>query len=298
GTAWGDISYVIGGYAWHANFSSMDNAMILTGPEAQYNLGSSDLGLSSGFAPYSPDTPDPGRFNCGPCHATAYSPNGSQGGLSGIAGTWKEDGVGCEACHGPGSAHAAAPYAVMPKTSSGIACADCHVRGSASVVEASGGLILHQQQAAELMASPHSFMQCTRCHDPHASTHYDDQADGTAIVTECTTCHTGVTVGLNMSQLACIDCHMPYAVKAGASKIFIDPALNENVFGDMRSHIFKIDTAAASPGEMFSDNGTKLGVDSSAKTAGLTVNFVCFRCHPAFSFDTMNSLAKQVHPVQ
>jgi uncharacterized CHY-type Zn-finger protein len=166
------------------------------------------------------------------------------------------------------------------------------------VVEASGGLILHQQQASELKASPHSFMQCTRCHDPHSSAHYDEQAAGTAIVIDCTTCHTGVTVGLNMAALACTDCHMPYAVKAGASRTFADSFSNEYVFGDELAHIFKINTSAASPAAMFSDNGTRLAVDSSGKTSGLTVNFVCFRCHPSFSFDTMNSLAKQVHPVQ
>ncbi len=125
---------------------------------------------------------------------------------------------------------------------------------------------------------------------------------GTAIVTECTTCHTGVTVGLNMSQLACTDCHMPYAVKAGASKIFIDPAQNEHIFGDLRSHIFKINSAAASPSEMFSDNGSKLAVDSAGKTAGLTVNFVCLGCHrtggqaaTSYTYDQVKNIAPSVH---
>lgn len=295
GTVWGALSYVIGGYAWFASFSSAATGAILAGSEAQYNLASSYLGTPAGFVPFVPDSD---RFDCGPCHTTGYVPVGNQDGLTGIVGTWREEGVGCEACHGPGSAHAAAPSAVQPEGSSGRTCADCHVRGSASVVEASGGLILHQQQASELQASPHGFMQCTGCHDPHASAHYDDQAGGTAIVTECTTCHTGLTVGLNMSQLACTDCHMPYAVKAGASKIFIDPALNENVFGDARSHIFKVDTNGASPADMFSDNGDRLAVDGSGRSPGLTVNFVCSRCHTSFSFATLNSLAKQVHPAQ
>jgi hypothetical protein len=167
-----------------------------------------------------------------------------------------------------------------------------------SVVEASGGLILHQQQAPELQASPHSSLQCTTCHNPHASAHYDDQAGGDAIIAACTTCHTGVTVGLNMSQLECIDCHMPYAVKAGASGVVTDAFLNDYAVGDMRSHIFKINTNASNPADMFTDNGTRLSADAGGKTAGLTVNFACLRCHLSSGFDALNSLAKLVHAVQ
>jgi hypothetical protein len=292
GINWYFISYVIGGYAWCANFTSTDNGTVLTGTDAQYNLASSYLGTDAGFVPYSPDTQDPGAFDCVSCHATGYQPGGA----------WSQAGVGCESCHGPGSAHALSPYAVKPEASWGTACTDCHARGSAPVVEASGGLLLHEQQAAELTASPKSFMQCTTCHDPHASAHYDDEAEGTAIVAACTSCHTGVTVGLSMSQLACIDCHMPYAVKAGSSKVFIDPAQNENVFGDMRSHIFKIHADAAAPADMFSDNGTLLAVDASGKTAGLTVNFVCLGCHrsggraaTSYTFEQVKAFAKTVH---
>jgi hypothetical protein len=63
GNTWANISYVIGGYAWSANFSSAVNGKILTGPEAQYNLASDYLGTPAGFVPYSPDSPDPGLFN-------------------------------------------------------------------------------------------------------------------------------------------------------------------------------------------------------------------------------------------
>lgn len=305
GNSWSDIAYVISGYAWFANFALTDNGTILTGPEAKYNLPSSFLGTAAAFAAYSPDTPDPARFDCGPCHATGYTPHGNQGGLPDISGSWVESGVGCEACHGPGSTHAASPYGVKPDLSSGIRCVDCHVRLSTSVVEASGGLILHQQQAAELKSSLHSFMQCTLCHAPHASAHYDDEASGTAIVTECISCHPDITVGLNMAHLACIDCHMPYAVKAGASTTFTDPALDEYVLGDMRSHVFKVYTDAPSPADMFTDDGTKLAVGDYDKTPGLTLNFVCLGCHrpggqaaTSYTYEVMQSSAKYVHAQQ
>ncbi len=73
-------------------------------------------------------------------------------------------------------------------------------------------------------------------------------------------------------------------------------------FGDMRSHIFKINTDAAVPAEMFSDNGTKLAVDSAGKTAGLTLNFVCLGCHrtggqaaTSYTYEQVKNIAPSVH---
>jgi hypothetical protein len=302
GRSWRDIAYVIGGFAWAANFASADKGTILTGPETQYNIASSYLGTSAGFTTYSPGTSNPGSFDCGTCHATGYSPDGHQGGLSDISGTWVENGVGCEACHGPGSAHVYNPYAVKPEITSASACADCHVRGSASTVAATDGLLLHQQQAAELQASPKSFMQCTTCHNPHASAHYDEQAAGTAIVADCTSCHAGIKIGLNMSFLACIDCHMPHAVNAGQSITFTDPSSTVYTLGNMRSHIFKINADALSPADMFTGDGKQLALDTTGKTSGLTLNFVCLGCHRAggsaatsYTFDQVKNLATLVH---
>jgi hypothetical protein len=197
------------------------------------------------------------------------------------------------------------PYAVKPEISYGIACTACHVRESISVVEASGGLILHQQQASEIKASPHSFMQCTTCHNPHASAHYDDQAAGTAIIAACTSCHAGVQIGLSMSQLACIDCHMPYAVNAGASLTFTDTAAAVYPLGAMPSHIFKINADAPGPGAMFTASGSRLALDTAGKSAGLTLNFACLGCHRAggraarsYTYAQVKSLATLVHAQQ
>jgi len=79
---------------------------------------------------------------CGGCHAT---------GVDLEKETFKEPGVGCEACHGPGSHHAAQPAAetfkkrgtiVNPsKLTGGVAvqiCGSCHNRGKATKVEGSG----------------------------------------------------------------------------------------------------------------------------------------------------------------
>ena len=302
GSSWNGIAYVIGGYGWAANFASKDNGELVTGSGAQYNPANSMLKTPAEFAAYESATTTPGQFTCGACHATGYFSEGSQDNRTGIAGAWTEDGVGCEACHGPGSLHAYDPYGAKPSLDPQAACANCHERGSHSVVEAGAGLILNKQQAEELNTTAKSFMQCATCHNAHASAHYDDLASGSAIIKQCTACHGSITVGLGMQNLACIDCHMPYAVKAGASTSFTDSANNVYALGDMRSHIFKINTDAASPADMLSDNGTRLALDASGKTDGLTLNFVCLGCHrtggraaTSYTFEQVKGLAKSVH---
>lgn len=79
---------------------------------------------------------------CGGCHAT---------GVDLDAGTFSEPGVGCEACHGPGSHHVALPRtAVFEKRSTivnpakltpGVAvqiCGSCHNRGKSKHVKGAG----------------------------------------------------------------------------------------------------------------------------------------------------------------
>lgn len=79
---------------------------------------------------------------CGGCHAT---------GVDLEKQTFKEPGVGCEACHGPGSHHAALPSSeifqkrqtiVNPgKLTGGVAvqiCGSCHNRGKATKAEGAG----------------------------------------------------------------------------------------------------------------------------------------------------------------
>ncbi len=95
--SWSDISYVVGGYYWKANFLDRDG-YIVTGNQNDSTLWNV---RENRWLPYNPGQQAP--FDCGKCHTTGYSPEGHQGGLSGVTGTWTEDGVGCEACHGPGA---------------------------------------------------------------------------------------------------------------------------------------------------------------------------------------------------
>ncbi|MEN9786616.1 MAG: Cytochrome c-554 precursor [Pseudomonadota bacterium] len=64
---------------------------------------------------------------CLACHVTGLGHPGGWADAGALVPRAALDGVGCESCHGPGSAHAAAPaagYGALP--SDGSACVACH----------------------------------------------------------------------------------------------------------------------------------------------------------------------------
>ena len=174
GYTWDDVTYVIGGYGWKARF--VDNqGYIVTGEAVQYNLATQD------WVGYHADE-DPGTkpYNCGKCHTTAwidYDDNAHphrQDGLPGMAGTFSQPGVTCEACHGPGQAHVDSygdPDLITVDNTS-LMCGNCHTRDENRRIAASGGFIKHHEQYDEMVNSPHRGMSCNTCHDPHKSTKY------------------------------------------------------------------------------------------------------------------------------
>ena len=303
---WSDIQFVVGGYGWKANFVNTSGYILTNGNnkiDSQYNLPDTFLNTSGQFVPYETTLKTPKPFDCGSCHTTGYTAEGNQDGLPGIDGTWAEDGVGCEACHGPGEQHLNDPFGVKPAGDAKQSCKLCHVRDNSAVLEAENGLILHQQQAEELAASPKSFLSCDSCHNPHASAHYDQKASGTGIIIECTTCHPGKTVGLGMQFLKCVDCHMPYAVKSGANISYQDSNSTTLKLGDVRSHLFTVYADANSPADMFTADGLSVATDSNGKAKGLTLNFICLSCHrqgglaaTTYTFEQVKALAGAVHP--
>ena len=68
--------------------------------------------------------PERGKPGCVRCHVTGY---GAYGGFSDGAGAPDLSGVQCEACHGPGSLHPAAPIP-RAREAAEAACAGCHTR--------------------------------------------------------------------------------------------------------------------------------------------------------------------------
>jgi hypothetical protein len=94
---WNEVTYVVGGYYREAIFTDQDG-YIITGDEddaTRWDVWDQE------WVAYHPN--EQLSFDCARCHATGYDTTGHQAGLPGITGTWAEDGIGCEACHGPDS---------------------------------------------------------------------------------------------------------------------------------------------------------------------------------------------------
>jgi len=298
GLTWNGISYVISGYLHGAFFVDGDGFVAtdgVAGVNTQWNLDFPANGTTAGFVEYLPDqtTPKPYDYEtCFRCHTTGPQPQDptdprSQDGRPGILGTWAEPDVQCEACHGPGSSHVPDPQArnifvdPTPQT-----CAMCHMDGDdPDVIPVSDGFLRSNTQYPQLLASGgHSGFTCSVCHDPHASITYDRER---GLRNDCTACHANANMafhegavyemGSYTEQLDCQSCHMPLAALstslAPASLVGPDARV-----GDVRAHIFRINTQDADASAMFTADGTAVRKDRQGRAA-VTVDFVCLRCH-------------------
>jgi predicted CXXCH cytochrome family protein len=147
---------------------------------------------------------------CLVCHVTDYDP---------ATGTWKQDGVACEACHGPMKADH--PKEPMPVDRSPELCARCHSDTRFGWQDWQGST--HYQRG----------MNCSTCHDPHsASLKVTKATDGNATYTDasqlCITCHKDVSMDFPYSQhhqqgVSCIDCHVTHTEQKDPSKAHTVP---------------------------------------------------------------------------
>ncbi|MHC4533091.1 MAG: multiheme c-type cytochrome [Planctomycetota bacterium] len=272
GYTWDDISYVIGGYNWKARFIGLDG-YIITGPEggdpfgAQYNFANPIVGNEAHWVTYHQG--EQKAYSCGTCHTTGYwnDPDTHQDGLPGLVGTWSEPGIQCEACHGPGSLHAANPRGVKPVVDrSSEQCGKCHYRGVPEEVDASGGFIKHHEQYEELFQSKHLTLDCVDCHDPHAGV-IQLRKDGLQTTrTSCENCHfkeSKYQASMFMKALVdCVDCHMPRITKSAVGNA-------AKFTGDIRTHLMAIDPTQVN---QFTEDGkftlSQIGLD-----------FACKSCH-------------------
>ncbi len=275
--SWDDISYVIGGFAWKAIFMDKQGYVLTGKKNRQYNLANPRLGTEANWSGYRDEQAPRVPYTCGACHTTGWVATGADGlhqdGLPGIYGTWAAPGVTCEACHGPGSGHVKNPTGVRPTVEE--RCGDCHRRGDISRIDAADGLITHQDQYEDLLVSPHRYLRCTACHDPHRSVKYKKRGFK-GVKKTCLVCHAKQKVLIpTMAQMDCISCHMPRVVKSAMSVVHKFSG-DEVAEGDIRGHIFRIATDAK--WKMFTGDKKYVRRDMD-RQAYLTVDYACMTCH-------------------
>jgi hypothetical protein len=270
--SWGNIAFIIGASKhWKTRFVGRDGFIVTKGGRNQYNWA------DGSWSNYHKD--EKRQFTCGSCHTTGYRPKGkvfnergfgdaAPKAVPGIKGDWAQFNITCEACHGPGAAHAKKPTkANIVVDKSAKLCGSCHIRGKdPNVVIAKGGFIRHHEQYPEHLNSPHKKLKCGTCHKSHVT-----RAAGLKVpkgkAEVCDKCHakqrkayTGSL--MQKAGVRCQDCHMGRATKSAIRKGPYE--------GDVWTHLFRINATADYT--MFSADG------KSAKNA-LSLEFACLRCH-------------------
>lgn len=280
GYSWDDISYVIGGANKKARYIDKKGYIVTSakdGSEAktQYNLEDGSWSF------YEKGTKKP--YKCGPCHMTAYKPEGNQDGLEGMIGTWVEDGIGCEECHGPGADHLKTPSKATIKVDRKVeVCGKCHQRGGMGPEPpAKGGFIEHHEQINELRAGAHKDMACVDCHNPHDRAIHAKK--------NCAGCHSEIAKVFAGNRhgkqgTRCVECHMPKITKSAITV--------GSYTADVRTHIFRINTdPKANMFKEVEDKGKKLTfADKFA-----TLDYVCLGCHASRDKAWAASHAKGFH---
>lgn len=302
-TSYADVAYVIGGYGWKARFIDK-NGYIVTGADTQYNLPRTDLEGTypdlGKWVAYDDGVVDkPYDYSCFRCHTTGAEdrndPENVNPDLPGFGGDrFAMPGIQCERCHGTGAKHANSldpadidhPEDEPGNMEASDLCGECHTRDGENRIAASGGLVKHHEQYDEFLRLPidsagnvtgaaqgghyTSGVGCVGCHDPHKTTRYQDVAStGRAIRVECIDCHEGygdLTVDAMEGEVECEDCHMPRLAKSAVKS---DPEGPAPAFGDIRSHIVKVDLSATD----------QFTADGKFAYPWITRSFACMACH-------------------
>jgi len=186
-----DVVYVVGGQFSQRYLTEIDGELYVL--PAQWNVTTAE------WVPYHPDDwqERPYTKHCAGCHTTGFDP---------ASGQWAENGVQCEACHGPGEEHVALAGnrakivnpAMLAFDEQTDICGQCHLRGhdptrqydfpvgyrpagpiplSATFVPIAdekafwpdGSARLHHQEYQDWQKSAHAaVVGCTFCHVSHS----------------------------------------------------------------------------------------------------------------------------------
>jgi Cytochrome c3 len=172
-----NVSYIIGGFRWKAVYLDRNGYLItftaMGDGRNQYDV------RSRNWVDYLPGQRV--SYDCGRCHTTGYSTEGHQNGLEGIIGTWRFEGIQCEACHGPGAAHASSSRETDIRISTN-ACLQCHGTEPLDIIPLTGLFLNEYTEANQLMKSRMKNFSCVVCHNPHLSSKR-------SIKQPCESCH-------------------------------------------------------------------------------------------------------------
>lgn len=129
-----------------------------------------------------------------------------------------EPGIHCEACHGPGRAHAESGGAGAiqnPKRLSAVQintlCGACHRQASELDDEtdwSNAWNVRHQPSylhRAACFRNSNGALSCLTCHDPHQPL----KTAASAYDARCTSCHSKATHTTPIAGRSCVGCHMP-----------------------------------------------------------------------------------------
>ena len=284
GYTWDDILYVIGGYNWKARFVDTEGYIITDEPGKtgnaeylnQWNFANPVIGKDAGWVTYhSGEEKLP--YNCGACHTTGYSPSGNQDDLPGLVGTWAQDGIRCEACHGSGGLHVTNPsgYSMTVERDAEL-CGECHRRGEVTSINAKDGFIEHHEQYEEMFQGKHIVLECVDCHDPHSGVVQLRQEGKPTTRTQCVNCHWEQAAYQKNEthksmNVACVECHMPRITKTAWGDA-------EKFTGDIRTHMMAINPNQI---DQFTTETNADGTEAQVALSEVGLNFACRHCHGA-----------------
>lgn len=219
---------------------------------------------------------------CGECHTTAFR-KGYDDARDAYRTRWAADHVGCQACHGPGEAHALSAHSahgtatptLTPNRRLGPAheqvdqCASCHARRTRLVEDATPGaplldnylpdtlrpeLYFHDGQQKDEVFEYGSYRQsrmyqagvaCSDCHEPHGG---KLRASGNALCTQChNTSATPRFKGLQAKDYDSPAHHFHAPGQAGSQCVDCHmPSTNYMVVHGRRDHAIRIPQPALS----------------------------------------------------
>ncbi|QJA06218.1 hypothetical protein FVE67_05115 [Thermosulfurimonas marina] len=203
------------------------------------------------------------QYKCMGCHVTGFrvKKEGQQ-----LVTSYEELGVGCEACHGPGEAHIAAPPEKKTETIinparipnarlASMVCGACHSRGETvdgrfrfpygfrpgtsfefyyqfkPVLYPDGSSKVHYQQYYDWLRSGHARggVMCWDCHEVHARGRANRFQTKLPANLLCRNCHVVKNKGVHgiHSVNNCVGCHMPLVGRRGLRR-------------DVHSHHFRV----------------------------------------------------------